>query len=81
MYIIWEILILGSLPPGMSIGSVREVLQLLGGNRVVLASVNVFSLFAIVTSLRMLHGRWNGLPGLLTRYDARGQQHLLAAVS
>lgn len=50
MYLVWEILILGSLPPGVSIASVTEVLELLGGNRIVSAAVNVFSLFAIVTS-------------------------------
>lgn len=78
MYIIWEVLILGSLPPGMSIASVPEVLQLLGGNRMVSTAVNVFSLFAIITSFL---GVGMGCVDFLQGVMPYGKQHLLATLS
>ncbi|GMH32740.1 hypothetical protein BSKO_00574 [Bryopsis sp. KO-2023] len=50
MYLLWEVLILGSLPPGSSLASVGEVVQLMGGTGAVPVAINIFSLFAIITS-------------------------------
>ncbi|GMH35072.1 hypothetical protein BSKO_02940 [Bryopsis sp. KO-2023] len=50
MYLVWEVLILGSLPPGTTLASVAEVVERMGSTGLVPAAINVFSLFAIVTS-------------------------------
>lgn len=50
MYLMWEVLILGSLPAGTTLGSVGEVVQRMGSTGIVPAAINVFSLFAIITS-------------------------------
>ncbi|GMH43472.1 hypothetical protein BSKO_11394 [Bryopsis sp. KO-2023] len=50
MYLMWEVLILGSLPAGSSLASVGEVVKMMGSTGAVPAAISVFSLFAIITS-------------------------------
>lgn len=50
MYLAWEVLILGSLPPGVAMGSVSDVLAMIGCNPTISTAINIFSLFAIITS-------------------------------
>ncbi|GMH43532.1 hypothetical protein BSKO_11454 [Bryopsis sp. KO-2023] len=50
MYLLWEVLILGSLPPGTRLASVGDLVQMMGGTGAVPVAINVFSLFAIITS-------------------------------
>jgi len=52
MYLTWEALILGSLPAGTVIESVSEIVSILAtsASTYVVAAIQVFSLFAIITS-------------------------------
>lgn len=50
MYLVWEMMILGSLPPGSSVASVADVMKTVGASKLVTWALNIFSLFAIVTS-------------------------------
>mmetsp|Transcript_42704 Transcript_42704/g.76558 ORF Transcript_42704/g.76558 Transcript_42704/m.76558 type:complete len:172 (+) Transcript_42704:1968-2483(+) len=52
MYFIWELVILGTIPPGVSLTSANQIIEQIGaasGDTAIIA-VKVFSAFAIITS-------------------------------